>query len=114
MRVGVTDLFFYQILYFAKKGDIMNSRKNYYKSDSKEGSVDMPTLIREIIEQEEAPYKEYQKYQDDRLNYLRNYNNLSKEEQDTLRKSIIKEFQDMGLIDSSGELTVQYRRGDDE
>lgn len=92
----------------------MNNKKDDHASDSKEGSVDMPTLIREIIEQEEAPYREYSEYQAQRLAYLRSFDNLPREEQDELRKRIMSDLQDMGLIDSNGNLTPQYRRGDEE
>lgn len=92
----------------------MDNRKDNLKSNSEKGDVDMPTLIREIIEQEEAPYKEYNEYQARKLEYLRSFDSLPKEEQDELRSSIILELQDMGLIDSDGNLTPPYRRGEEE
>lgn len=101
-------------LNFVEKGDIMSVKRENCKFDNKEGSVDMPTLIREIIEQEEAPYKEYREYQRTRIAYLRNLRTKSEAEQEAERERVMKIWQEIGILDENGELTAIYRRGEDE
>ena len=76
--------------------------------------MNMPTLIRDIIEQEEAPYKAYRDYQRERLEFLRSLRTLSKEEQESERQQIITLWQEIGILDENGELSENYTRGENE
>lgn len=75
---------------------------------------DIGSVVKEIIEQEEAPYREYAEHQKQRLSYLRNLKYRPIEEQEAERQRIIKELKEWGFLDENGELSKNYRRGEDE
>ena len=100
-------------LYFIKKGDTMGSDKGqYYNNDKKAGDF-MPTIIRQIIEQEESGNRDYSNYQKERLLYLKNLKNLSPEEQESERQRIIEKLKRIGIMNDDGEISEFYRYGTD-
>ncbi|MGN1113224.1 MAG: hypothetical protein ACI4RP_08470 [Acutalibacteraceae bacterium] len=73
----------------------------------------MPTIIREILKQEESLYRKFNSHQDRRLLYLKNLDKLPKEQQEQERKRIIEKLQKSGIVDKNGEVAAPYRTNEE-
>lgn len=85
----------------------INTQQNNEKSN--EGSVDMATVIRQIIEFEEQADKEFREYQIARIKYLNNFHKLPQAEQNAERERIFVKLKSIGILDENGELSERYR-----
>lgn len=68
----------------------------------------MPTMIKQIIEYDEADDKSFARYQQERLEFLSSISSLPEEEQEKEREKILEKMKRIGIIDDNCVVTEKY------